>query len=251
LTYAAAFSAAVTLHGVLALGLGGALRSSGDRVPEIQRHAEDEALAVTFRRPEPVQLEPQPNPPVTRLRESLPPSKVPLEAPSAEANIEVPEPVPEPESPAPVTPEPAVTEVDQPALPEAATTAGSPASADSSLPEDRTKGKSAAQRRVGYRRPASPSLRVKKPRPLKAIDVQALYPLGARLRGEEGVVRLTIRIGADGKLEGVEISESSGFAALDEAAERAIRRTRFAPATRNDEPIADDLTIAVRFRLDS
>jgi protein TonB len=64
-------------------------------------------------------------------------------------------------------------------------------------------------------------------------------------------VRLSVRIGEDGRVEDVKISDSSGFTALDRAAERAVRRTRFEPATRNDQPVADRITITIRFLLDS
>jgi protein TonB len=61
---------------------------------------------------------------------------------------------------------------------------------------------------------------------------------------------MIVRIGEDGRVEVVEIGESSGFTLLDRAAERAVRRTRFAPATRNGLPITDEITITIRFRLD-
>ena len=86
---------------------------------------------------------------------------------------------------------------------------------------------------------------------MQPIDTEVVYPLGARLRGEEGAVGILIRIGTDGRLDDLEIRESSGFTALDRAAERAVRRIRFAPATRNNQPIAGELTITIRFSLDS
>jgi protein TonB len=60
-----------------------------------------------------------------------------------------------------------------------------------------------------------------------------------------------VRIAENGRVVDVEISESSGFTTLDRAAERAVRRTRFAPATRNNQPVPGVLTIAIHFRLDS
>jgi protein TonB len=86
---------------------------------------------------------------------------------------------------------------------------------------------------------------------LQPIDAEAVYPLGARLRGEEGAVRILVRINPDGRIDDLEIRESSGSTALDRAAERAVRRTRFAPATRKDQPVAGELTITIRFSLDS
>jgi protein TonB len=95
------------------------------------------------------------------------------------------------------------------------------------------------------------TVQIEKPRPLQPIDAQAVYPLGARLRGEEGSVHIFVRIGADGRIDDLEIRESSGFTALDRAAERAVRRTRFEPATRSNRPVPGDLTITIRFSLDS
>jgi TonB family protein len=54
-----------------------------------------------------------------------------------------------------------------------------------------------------------------------------------------------------GRIGNLEISQSSGFAALDRAAERAVRRTRFEPATRRSQPVAGELTITIRFSLES
>jgi len=99
--------------------------------------------------------------------------------------------------------------------------------------------------------PVRPAVQTTKPRPLQPLDIEAVYPIGARLRGEEGAIRLLLHIGSDGRLRKLDIEESSGFAALDRAAEQAIRRTRFAPATRNNRPVPGELTITIRFSLDN
>ena len=64
-------------------------------------------------------------------------------------------------------------------------------------------------------------------------------------------LRLSIRVDARGRVGHIEVVESSGFAALDRAAEKAVRYTRFVPAAVGDRPVPDDLTITIRFRLDS
>ena len=75
------------------------------------------------------------------------------------------------------------------------------------------------------------------------------YPAESRRRGEEGVVRLTLRIAPDGQVTEAEVEASSGFPALDRAAIEAARRWRFRPATRAGLPVAATLPTAVHFRL--
>lgn len=75
------------------------------------------------------------------------------------------------------------------------------------------------------------------------------YPPESRRRGEEGVVRLALRVGPDGQVEDAEVSESSGHPALDRAALDAARRWRFRPATQGGLPVAATLRTAVHFRL--
>ena len=75
------------------------------------------------------------------------------------------------------------------------------------------------------------------------------YPPESRRRGEEGVVRLALRVGSDGRVEAAEVSASSGFPRLDQAALEAARRWRFRPATQGGLPVAATLPTAVHFRL--
>lgn len=75
------------------------------------------------------------------------------------------------------------------------------------------------------------------------------YPAESRRRGEEGVVRLTLRIGSDGRVESAEVTGSSGYPALDRAALDAVRRWRFRPAVQAGLPVAASLGTAVHFRL--
>jgi protein TonB len=75
------------------------------------------------------------------------------------------------------------------------------------------------------------------------------YPADARRRGEEGVVRLALRIAVDGTVTSAEVASSSGVPALDRSALDAARRWRFRPATRAGMPVAATLSTAVHFRL--
>ena len=75
------------------------------------------------------------------------------------------------------------------------------------------------------------------------------YPADSRRRGEEGVVRLSLRIGIDGQVTAAEVATTSGYPALDRAALEAAQRWRFRPASRGGLPVAATLTTAVHFRL--
>ena len=58
-------------------------------------------------------------------------------------------------------------------------------------------------------------------------EIRPHYPLGARVRGEEGVVTVRATVNARGRAEKVEVAKSSGFDDLDRAAREAVRGARF------------------------
>lgn len=60
-----------------------------------------------------------------------------------------------------------------------------------------------------------------------ATDERPRYPLGSRMRGEEGAVTLKVLIGANGRVANIEILESSGYSALDKAGIKAASRASF------------------------
>jgi periplasmic protein TonB len=63
-------------------------------------------------------------------------------------------------------------------------------------------------------------------------------PLAVRLN-HEGATTVAIHIGADGSVQSVDVSNSSGFPELDEAAQRCVQsRWHFSPATENGQPVA-------------
>jgi protein TonB len=75
------------------------------------------------------------------------------------------------------------------------------------------------------------------------------YPLAARKRGIEGVVRLNVEVSAEGAPTAVNLAESSGFAPLDEAALAAVRNWRFEPAKRGGKAVSARVEIPLRFKL--
>ena len=223
--YLAAFFAAAVLHAGLAVVLGDFLNSGRDGDPKTGQMAQQEPLVLSFYQPQPARLRSEVTESITRLREPLP----------------APDPEPTPKEPVVENPTPQVAtekaEASESPVPRQAveTAFQSPFATHQSQSNKRT---------FSY-------IKTEKPRPLQSIDAEAVYPLGARLRGEEGAVRILVFINVDGRIGHLKISQSSGFTALDRAAERAVRRTRFEPATRRSQPVAGELTITIRFSLES
>ncbi len=79
--------------------------------------------------------------------------------------------------------------------------------------------------------------------------IRPVYPVGARRRGEEGRVVIEVTVLTSGRTGDHAVVASSGFAELDRAAENAIRRARFAPATRSGAPVASRIRLTFVFRL--
>lgn len=77
----------------------------------------------------------------------------------------------------------------------------------------------------------------------RRVQAVLVYPPLARLRRSEGTARLAFEIGADGRARGVAVAHSSGFAALDRAALRAVRSVDQLPY------VYGRLEIPVRFEL--
>lgn len=76
------------------------------------------------------------------------------------------------------------------------------------------------------------------------------YPRLAVRRGYEGTVLLRVHILHDGRVEAVEIEESSGHHILDRAARKAVRTWRFTPARRGERPVASWALVPITFKLD-
>src|SRR2546427_2142838 len=70
---------------------------------------------------------------------------------------------------------------------------------------------------------------------------------GARTEAAQGRVVLRILVRSDGSVGQVDLVESSGYPALDEAAVRAAALWRFTPATRDGQPVEAWAVIPIRF----
>ena len=76
-----------------------------------------------------------------------------------------------------------------------------------------------------------------------------VHPRELLRRKIEGSVKLTVRVGANGKVTAVGIRQSSGYAAMDQAAVAAVRRWEFAPGRRQGQPVAMTVIVPVEFRI--
>lgn len=74
------------------------------------------------------------------------------------------------------------------------------------------------------------------------------YSEEARKAKLQGTVDLTIVVGADGRVERVDVIRGLGLG-LDERAVDAVKKWRFRPATSDGKPIAASAAVAVTFRL--
>lgn len=84
-----------------------------------------------------------------------------------------------------------------------------------------------------------------------AVETPApAYPLSARRRGRQGTVLIRLAVSPEGQPETVSVVESSGDAALDEAAASTLVRWRLRPATENGRPVWGSVLVPVRFQLE-
>ena len=76
------------------------------------------------------------------------------------------------------------------------------------------------------------------------------YPASALRAEAQGTTRMTLQISAEGRVTGCSVAGSSGNSSLDSTAcSLAQRRYRFAPATRNGQPVASTYSQSVRWQL--
>lgn len=76
------------------------------------------------------------------------------------------------------------------------------------------------------------------------------YPEHARLKNEQGIVKLRVRVAPDGSVRHVKLVESSGSLALDRAAHRAVREAKFQTAQRGGKPMPTEFDTSFTFLLD-
>ncbi|HEY6451596.1 MAG TPA: energy transducer TonB [Steroidobacteraceae bacterium] len=80
-------------------------------------------------------------------------------------------------------------------------------------------------------------------------DPQNYYPEQARRDGQEGRAQVKICINTSGKVESAEVTASSGFPLLDEAAIKVGKAMRFKPPTQEGRPVSTCPILPVKFEL--
>jgi protein TonB len=75
------------------------------------------------------------------------------------------------------------------------------------------------------------------------------YPAEARQERQEGVVIVSVEVGADGRPSDVSLARSSGYPLLDQAAVQAVRRWTFDPARAAGLAVSSRVSVPVRFSL--
>lgn len=75
------------------------------------------------------------------------------------------------------------------------------------------------------------------------------YPEMSRRLKEEGRVVLRVTVSSEGRPQAVSLHQSSGFDRLDQAAIKGVKRWRFVPAKRGEQPVESTVNVPVQFTL--
>ncbi len=82
-----------------------------------------------------------------------------------------------------------------------------------------------------------------------AYRVDPDYPEQARRKGWEGTTMLRVLVDQGGSSKTIQVSQSSGFEALDQAATKAVKGWRFHPARQGAKPVESWVKIPIIFSL--
>jgi len=193
-----------------------------DKSPSLLQPQKNEVL-VEFVKPEviPPPEPPNPLPPPPKIQPKIqqPPKPAPaLRTPPAEQNIAADDMTVKENTQGPRSSEPVVAEPPAPPAP--------PAPPPKEEPITEAKGY------AGYLKNPAPE-----------------YPAIAERQGWEGKVILKVKVLANGTASSVEVKQSSGRKALDEAAIAAVKGWQFSPSKRGNTPIDGWATVPIEFKL--
>ncbi|AAZ36649.1 TonB family protein [Pseudomonas savastanoi pv. phaseolicola] len=76
-----------------------------------------------------------------------------------------------------------------------------------------------------------------------------VYPPAAAKRHQQGTTLLRVHVLASGRPDQIEVAQSSGFSALDDAARAAVRQWSFTPAKRGNSPVDGWVNVPLAFTL--
>jgi len=106
------------------------------------------------------------------------------------------------------------------------------------------------QQTASVERPVPPPVTVTPARAIMATHTIPDYPPVSRRLGEQGVLRLRLAIGIDGKVEDARVEVSSGHQRLDVAAVEWVKaHWRYEPAMQGVKPVPSTATADVTFKL--
>ncbi|KPY95528.1 TonB [Pseudomonas tremae] len=194
---------------------------------------------------------PEPTPPIPITVQWVPPPTPPA-PPSAQPTPQPPEPVAQPEAPRPAPtppPKPAPAELPRP-------------KAQAKSPPIKAVAKPAAQ--APSAAPPAPAATKAAPAPAAAATQSTTAPIGragylnnpppvyppaAARRHQEGTTLLRVHVLPNGRADQVQVQQSSGVPALDEAAQAAVRQWTFIPAKRGDTPVEGWVNVPLAFKL--
>jgi protein TonB len=103
---------------------------------------------------------------------------------------------------------------------------------------------------LGDRGQASTPLSVRDATPLYRLNPVPDYPMIARKRGYQGTVVLEVLVDRQGRVADLRLSDSCGYAVLDQAAMTSVRTWLFDPGTRGGERVDMWVKVPVRFKLE-
>lgn len=86
-------------------------------------------------------------------------------------------------------------------------------------------------------------------RPSGGYQVKPRYPDSARRAGVQGITLLKVRVLENGNVGETLVEQSAGHPDLDRSAAEAVKKWRFEPARRGNDPIAVWVLLPVRFQL--
>lgn len=187
-------------------------------------------------------------PPPERDAHLLPPpapASAPLETPTPPLQPEVPRPIPETVAAATATPQ----EVDREATPSRLP----PADARAAAATPSTPATPSADPAPALPAPVDATWYQARQvdRPARALgEIRPDYPDAARRRGQEGSLKVMVRIDDLGRVAQVEVVEAVPPGVFDESALAALRQARFQPALRQGRPVRFEAYLRVDFRLE-
>ena len=86
-------------------------------------------------------------------------------------------------------------------------------------------------------------------RPQGGYQVRPSYPSSALRQGIQGTTLLKVHVLIDGRVGDVLVQQTAGHPDLDQAAVEAVRRWRFEPARRDNDPVAMWVLLPVEFQI--